>query len=126
MRVQALTLEAYDTFALFESIYAKTATRSGYQEAVSEGAIAYANNPSKWDEIRRIKNYQTAFSAEVPDVSPYESWVSVAAAHAMQVEVGYISWYGNYVEPRPFVETASAIAYPIVAREFLAAFRRAR
>jgi len=135
---EVLLLDAYDTYALMESIYVSLYGYSTYDEKTDMAADAALNNPTNWEAIRAWKLGQPGgipphansrdsgmgsgeapetyieFDPQVTSESPYDAWVAVAASHGKYVENGYISWFGNWVPARPFWEATAQRAIPVV------------
>jgi len=124
VRAEIIKTSAYDTFALFESVYVSVYGRSTYEEASADAFFAYANNPTKWPDIRKIMGDDLKLNQPIESVSPFDAWVACAAAHDVPVNDGYVSFYGNWVEPRPFIALAVASARPEVSAIFAAQIRK--
>lgn len=133
-REEVILSDAFDTYALQESIYIAWFGGTDYDERCAEAEDAALNNPTKWPDIRDFKlNGAVGGNADgsgggligggmdlveldppVTSESRYDAWVAVAAAHGKYVENGYISWYGNWVPARPFWEATVQRAMPVV------------
>lgn len=130
-------LDAYDTYALQESIYISWLGGSDYEDRCNEAADAALNNPTNWESIRAWKlqlpggippHYNSRQSVnggiagpgyleldpKVVSHSRYDAYVAVAASHGKYVENGYISWFNNWVPPRPFWQATADRARPVV------------
>lgn len=112
-------LDAYDTFALMESIYVSLYGYSNYDEKTDMAADALLNNPTKWPLIRQIRLAEGAdpfleLDPQVTSDSRYDAWVAVAASHGKYVENGYVSWFGNWVPARPFWQATIERARPAI------------
>ena len=114
---EVLVQDAYDTYALMESIYTSTFGASTYDQKVAMATDALENNPTKWPAIRNARQGTVPFLEVDPQVvsdSRYDAWVAVAASHGKYVENGYISWYKNWVPARPFWQATVDRAVPVV------------
>ena len=119
-RTEVVNWNAFDTYAIEESIYVSGYGYSDYEDRANEAADALLNNPTNWPEIRqwRIDKGISPFLPLDPEQkvrSKYEAVVGVAATHGKYVESGYISWwYGNWVPARPFWRATIDAARPKV------------
>lgn len=125
MGYEMIELGAYDTFALYGSRYVSVFGFSNYDEAAAEAADAYLNNPTKWPRIREATMGILELDHEIKALNPREGYVAVAAAHGKEVEEGYVSYYHNWVEARPFMSNTAHKGYKNAVRRFEDAIRRA-
>lgn len=117
---------AVDTMALLLSVYISAFRYSEYEEAMNEAAEAYQNNPTKYPDIRKaLGNPGLSELPELKPESPDEGWLGIGAAHGVEVEQGYVSFYGNEVPARPFVADTAAEGMPLVIEQMLKAIRKA-
>jgi len=128
---EVLLYEAYDTYALMESIYVSVYGYSTYEEKADMAADAALNNPTNWPDIRQTKIFNgddpyLVLDPKVESQSRYDAWVAVAAAHGKYVENGYLSWYNNWVPARPFWQATADRARPEVLRILSEALNQAQ
>jgi hypothetical protein len=144
-REEVVIYDAFDTFALQESIYISWYGGSDYEERCDQAADAALNNPTKWPDIREWKIHGTIggasdgsggglvgggmdvieFDPKVTSKSRYDAWIAVAASHGKFVENGYVSFYGNWVPARPFWQATADKARPVVLEILYRAMREA-
>lgn len=116
---------AIDTLALLLSVYISVYRFSDYDEAAERAAEAFQFNPTKWPDIRRVYGTDLELLPQVTIDRPDEAWMGVAAAHGIENEEGFTSFYGNEVPARPFVHDTATEGFPLVMRELQVALQRA-
>lgn len=116
---------AVDTGALRESLYVAVRGGSNYAESVAAAEQAYEFNPTKYPSIRQATGGVLQVDPPVSARKPHEAYLGVAASHGKAVEEGYVSIFGNDVEPRPFMSQTARDGFPGVVQEFVRGVQRA-